>query len=123
MLDKEKPLNFQHLFDRLSQYRIMWILVFFDLPTETKRDKRNYRQFVDRLEKSGFNRFQWSIFLRHCPSRENMMVHIKRVKSFLPPKGHIAILHITDRQFGMMELFVSRKKEVLPEMSKQLELF
>jgi len=111
------------LFERLSQYRIMWILVFFDLPTETKRDKRNYRQFVDRLEKNGFNRFQWSIFLRHCPSRENMHVHIQRVKSFLPPKGHIAILHITDRQFGMMELFVSKKKEALPEISQQLELF
>ena len=123
MLDKEKPLNSQHLFDRLSQYRIMWILVFFDMPSETKRDKRNYRQFVDRLEKNGFNRFQWSIFLRHCPSRENMMVHIKRVKSFLPPKGHIAILHITDKQFGMMELFIAQKKEELPEISQQLELF
>ena len=111
------------MFDRLSQYRIMWILVFFDLPTETKRDKRNYRQFVDRLEKNGFNRFQWSIFLRHCPSRENMMVHIKRVKSFLPPKGHIAILHITDRQFGMMELFVSRKKKSYPKCPSNWNYF
>lgn len=111
------------MFERLNQYRVMWILVFFDLPTETKRDKRHYRQFVNRLEKDGFNRFQWSIFLRHCPSRENMQVHIKRVKSFLPPKGHIAILHITDRQFGLMELFVSQKKEDIPQMAQQLELF
>lgn len=101
----------------------MWILVFFDLPTETKTDTRNYRRFVDNLEKDGFNRFQWSIFLRHCPSRENMQVHVKRVKGFLPPKGHVAILHITDKQFGMMELFLSKKKEELPEISQQLELF
>jgi len=101
----------------------MWILVFFDLPTETKRDTRNYRQFVDRLEKDGFNRFQYSIFLRHCPSRENMEVHVKRVKSFLPPKGHVAILHITDKQFGMIELYISSKKEKLPPVSQQLELF
>jgi len=58
-----------------------------------------------------------------CPSRENMQVHIKRVKNFLPPNGHIAILHITDRQFGMMELFVSQKKEDIPQMAQQLELF
>ena len=101
----------------------MWILVFFDLPTETKRDKYHYRQFVKKLEKDGFSRFQWSIFLRHCPSRENMDVHIRRVKSFLPPKGHIALLHITDKQFGMMELFMAQKKEKLPKISQQLELF
>jgi len=111
------------LFERLSQYRVMWILVFFDLPTDTKRDTRNYRRFVDNLEKDGFNRFQWSIFIRHCPSRENMEVHLKRVKRFLPPKGHVAMLHITDKQFGMMELFVSQKKEELPPISQQLELF
>ena len=111
------------MFDRISQYRAMWILVFFDLPTETKRDTRNYRRFVDCLEKDGFNRFQWSIFLRHCPNRENMEVHTKRVKGFLPPKGNIAILHITDKQFGMMELFVSQKPEELPPISQQLELF
>ena len=111
------------MFERLSQYRVMWILVFFDLPTETKRDTRNYRRFVDHLEKDGFNRFQWSIFIRHCPSRENMEVHLQRVKRFLPPKGHVAMLHITDKQFGMMELFVSQKKEELPSISQQLELF
>jgi len=111
------------LFERISQYRVMWILVFFDLPTDTKRDTRNYRRFVDNLEKDGFNRFQWSIFIRHCPSRENMEVHLKRVKRFLPPKGHVAMLHITDKQFGMMELFVSQKKEELPSISQQLELF
>ena len=111
------------MFERISQYRVMWILVFFDLPTETKRDTRNYRRFVDNLEKDGFSRFQWSIFLRHCPSRENMEIHIQRVKRFLPPKGHIALLHITDKQFGMMELFVYQKKEELPQISQQLELF
>ena len=111
------------MFERLSQYRVMWILVFFDLPTDTKRDTRNYRRFVDNLEKDGFNRFQWSIFIRHCPSRENMEVHLKRVKRFLPPKGHVAMRHIKDKQFGMMELFVSQKKEELPPISQQLELF
>lgn len=111
------------MFERISQYRVMWILVFFDLPISTKKDTRNYRSFVKSLEKDGFNRFQWSIFLRHCPSRENMEVHIRRVKSFLPPKGNVAIMHITDKQFEMMELFIANKKEELPSVSQQLELF
>lgn len=28
--------------DRFSEYRIMWVLVLFDLPTETKKDKKAY---------------------------------------------------------------------------------
>ena len=50
----------------------------------------------------------------HCPSRENMEVHIKRV-SFLPPKGH---KHVTDRQFGMMELSGKKRKIYLNCPSK-----
>lgn len=109
--------------DRINQYRIMWVLVFFDLPTETKKDTRNYRKFVDVLEKDGFTRFQFSIFLRHCPSMENAQVHMKRVKLNLPPKGHVAIIRITDKQFGMMETFCSTKKEPPPQPSQQLEIF
>ena len=111
------------LSSRFNQYRIMWVIVFFDLPTEFKKDRKNYRNFVKRLEQDGFERFQFSIFMRHCPSMENAQVHIKRVKSFLPPKGHVCILHLTDKQFGMMEVFLSRKKEETPKISQQLELF
>ena len=109
--------------ERLNQYRVMWVLVFFDLPTETKTDTRNYRRFVDVLEKDGFTRFQFSIFLRHCPSMENAEVHMKRIRTHLPPKGHVGMIRITDKQFGMMEIFVSAKKEATPEPIQQLELF
>ena len=27
--------------DRFSEYRIMWVLVFFDLPTDTKKEYRD----------------------------------------------------------------------------------
>lgn len=111
------------LSSRFNQYRIMWVMVFFDLPTETKTDLKNYRKFVKALEQDGFTRFQWSIFMRHCPSMENAQVHIKRIKKSLPPHGHVCIMHQTDKQFGMMEVFLSRKKEDLPKTPQQLELF
>ena len=40
--------------DRFSEYRIMWILVFFDLPTDTKKDKRAYFDFRKNLQRDGF---------------------------------------------------------------------
>ena len=110
-------------FTRLNQYRIMWVLVFFDLPTETKKDRRNASMFRKHLIQDGFSMFQFSIYMRHCASRENAQVHIKRVKSFLPAHGHVGILNITDKQFGMIELFYGRKESDKPDMPQQLELF
>ena len=77
--------------DRFSEYRIMWVLVFFDLPTETKKEKKAYADFRKNLQKDGFTMFQFSIYVRHCASSENATVHIKRVKSFLPEFGHVGI--------------------------------
>lgn len=110
-------------FSRLNQYRAMWVLVFFDLPTETKKDRRTAAQFRKALLKDGFNMFQFSIYMRHCPSRENANVHIKRVKHLLPKHGHVGILHITDKQFGMMELFYGQREIETEKPTQQLELF
>ncbi|NCA80264.1 MAG: CRISPR-associated endonuclease Cas2 [Sphingobacteriia bacterium] len=109
--------------NRFSEYRIMWVLVLFDLPTETKKEKKAYTDFRKKLVNDGFTMFQFSIYLRHCPSAENADVHIKRVKKALPELGQVGILRITDKQFGDMELFVGKKSETLPPPVQQLELF
>jgi CRISPR-associated protein Cas2 len=101
----------------------MWVLVFFDLPTETKKDRKVYAKFRKDIIGQGFNMFQFSIYLRHCASRENADAHILRVKNILPPKGHVGIMCITDKQFGMMEIFRGRELTEGPETVQQLELF
>lgn len=110
-------------FERLNAYRIMWVLVFFDLPTETKKDRKQYALFRKRILANGFQMFQFSMYIRHCSSRENSEVHIKRVKTILPPKGHVGIMCVTDKQFGMMEIFRGREPAEAPETAQQLELF
>lgn len=108
---------------RFSEYRVMWVMVFFDLPTETKKDIKNYNIFRKRLIQDGFTMFQFSIYLRHCASRVNADVHIKRVKNMLPPSGQVGILCVTDKQFGNMELFVGEKETKIQTPYQQLELF
>ncbi len=110
-------------FVRYNEYRIMWVLVLFDLPTETKKERKQYALFRKRLIQDGFAMFQFSIYVRHCPSRENAEVHIRRVKSFLPAKGQIGILNVTDKQFGEMEIFTSQKIISAPGITQQLQLF
>ena len=101
----------------------MWIMVLFDLPTETKKHRKQYTIFRKKLLNDGFTMFQFSIYLRHCASRENADAHIKRVKKILPPEGHVGIFRITDKQFGMMELFYNKKVEPMPKAPEQLLLF
>lgn len=109
--------------DRFSEYRVMWILVLFDLPTETKKDKKAYIDFRKKLQKDGFTMFQFSIYVRHCASKENAEVHVKRVKSFLPERGQIGIICITDKQFGDIELYWGNNMQVVNSPGQQLELF
>ena len=109
--------------DRFSEYRVMWVLVLFDLPTETKKERKAADVFRKNLQKDGFTMFQFSIYIRHCASVENSEVHIKRVKSFLPEYGHVGILCITDKQFGQIEIYFGKKPLIPNAPGQQLELF
>ena len=68
-------------FDALNQYRCMWVLVFFDIPVESKKQQKAAAKFRKDLIKDGFTMFQFSIYMRNSPSRENAEVHTQRVKN------------------------------------------
>ena len=108
---------------RLNEYRILWVLVFFDLPTETAKERKVAARFRKDILADGFHMFQFSIYVRHCASRENADVHVRRVKNLLPEKGHVGILTITDKQFGTMEIFYGKKIKEHDPIPQQLELF
>lgn len=108
---------------RFSEYRVMWVLVFFDLPTDTKKERKAAAKFRKDLISDGFTMFQFSIYVRSCPSMENAQVHTKRVKGYIPDYGKVGIICITEKQFDNMELFIGKKNSELPHVEQQLELF
>ena len=101
----------------------MWLFVFFDLPTTTKRERKAAVQFRKALEKDGFSMMQYSVYVRHCASRESMNVHIKRVRSSIPPSGLISILSITDKQYGEIQNFWGKIERAKLTTPQQLEFF
>lgn len=111
------------MLNKLNQYRIMWVLVFFDLPVVSKKERKIAARFRKDIMADGFGMFQFSIYVRHCASVENAEVHIKRVKSLLPELGHVGIMCITDKQFGSMEIFYGKKPAEKQNVPQQLELF
>jgi CRISPR-associated protein Cas2 len=107
----------------LNAYRIMWLFVFFDLPTETKQNRRDAQQFRKSLQKNGFTMMQFSVYTRHCASSESADVHEKRINRILPPLGKVSILRITDKQFGNIQNFWGEQVAAKTPVPKQLELF
>ena len=101
----------------------MWVMVFFDLPTETKTQRKQYSDFRKALIADGFTMFQYSIYVRPCASRENAEVHVKRTACCIPQDGKICIMTITDRQFKDIKIFEGVKKVSPIPDAIQLELF
>lgn len=107
----------------INGYRAMWLFVLFDLPVKTKKDRRTAAQFRKRMLMEGFSMMQFSVYTRHCPSREALVVHVKRVKRAVPSKGQVTILAITDKQYGRMINLQGGAFEALGGAPAQLELF
>jgi len=107
----------------INAYKAMWLFVLFDLPTSTEEARKNYTRFRKGLIKNGFDMMQYSVYTRHCASRENAEVHIKRVKSSLPAEGMVSIINVTDKQFGDIQNFWGKKRKKTPPQPKQLEMF
>jgi CRISPR-associated protein Cas2 len=108
---------------RLNAYHIMWLFVFFDLPTNTKAERKAAAGFRKSLEKDGFTMMQYSVYNRYCGSRESMNVHIKRVRALIPASGQVSILSITDKQYGDIINFWGKIERAKPQTPQQLEFF
>jgi CRISPR-associated protein Cas2 len=101
----------------------MWLFVFFDLPVQTKAERKAASGFRKKLLTDGFVMLQWSVYSRHCASDESAQVHIKRVRSFVPEKGQISILKVTDKQYGEIINIWGMKVQPAVKPPTQIELF
>lgn len=108
--------------NRLNAYRIMWLFVFFDLPVITKKERKIATIFRKGLVKDGFVMMQFSVYIRHCASKESQDVHIKRVKSIIPTTGMVSILKVTDKQYGDIINYWGKEKKKKKEISEPLQL-
>ena len=101
----------------------MWVLVMFDLPSDTKQARRDYTLFRKMLLGNGFSQMQYSVYARHCPSKENAEVHTMRVERHLPPDGEVRILLFTDKQFERMHIFLGKSRKTPEPAPRQMEFF
>ena len=99
----------------------VWIIVLFDLPTDTQQSRRQYTRFRKSLLNDSFTMMQYSVYMRHCASDENAAVHVSKVKASLPPDGEVRIVKITDKQFGKIQVYYGKKRRPTENPPAQLE--
>ena len=91
--------------------RIMRLLVMFDLPTKTKRDKDRYIRFKRFLEDDGYMREQNSIYTRSLLSRSSAAAHRDRLRDHIPPSGSVVAIELTEKQYVDREILVETRPQ------------
>ena len=104
-------------------WRSMWVIVMFDLPNDTPKEKKAYVRFRKHLLEDGFSMMQYSVYIRHCASVENAAVHVKRMGEQVPAAGEVRFLTITDKQFSRIQIYVGKERKKTQPSPPQLELF
>ena len=87
----------------------MRILVFFDLPTETSKDRKVYSKFRKFLIKEGFVMMQESVYVKLVLNNSVANAVREKIERNKPSKGLIQLLVITEKQFNSMEYIVRRE--------------
>lgn len=81
----------------------MWLFALFDLPVDTKENRKKYSQFRKLLLEDGFSMLQYSVYARYCPSEEYAGTIKRDLRPRVPGDGQIRFLAVTEKQFGKME--------------------
>lgn len=108
---------------QLSGYRLMWILVMFDLPTDTKPQRKAATRFRDFLLDEGFERSQFSVYARFVNGKEAYATRVSRIERHLPEAGDVQILNFTDRQYRDIIHFSDQGRKAARENPRQLVMF
>lgn len=92
----------------LSGYRVMWMMVMFDLPVLTTEQRREATRFREYLLDQGFEMSQLSIYMRFCAGKEQVEAMNRKIAANLPSTGKVHIVSLTDRQYQNIVCFDGR---------------
>lgn len=101
----------------------MWILVMFDLPTDTKHQRKAATDFRNFLLDEGYERSQFSVYARFVNGKEAFHTRVTRIERHLPEFGDVQILNFTDRQYRDIVHFSDQGRRSARNNPDQLVLF
>lgn len=104
--------------------RFMRVMVFFDLPVMTRKQRKRYTDFRRFLIKDGYIMLQYSVYSRTVRNFDDAKKHVERIKRNIPLEGSVRVMTVTEKQYASMELLVGErwKQEELLDTKQVVEL-
>ena len=101
-------------------YRIMRLIIFFDLPMVASKDLAQYRIFRRFLIKNGFIMMQQSVYSRLVLNNGSSNLLKRHIANNLPKNGLVQMLEITEKQFAGIEYLVGKRKTNIIDSDKRI---
>ena len=98
----------------------MRILLFFDLPTDTVKDRKIYSKFRKTLINEGFIMMQESVYTKLALNNSIVNSIKDKIDKNKPPKGIVQILVITEKQFNSIEYIVGKKNTTVTDNTERM---
>lgn len=101
----------------------MRMILFFDLPSVTKKDIKEYNKFINYLKKNGFVRMQESVFTKLALNPTIVNLTMNDIRKNVPPEGIVSVLNITENQFASIDHLIGEiKTDVIMSSEKVIKL-
>lgn len=101
----------------------MRLMVFFDLPMLTDKNRRDYNKFHKYLIKSGFIMMQKSVYTKLVINNVVSQSVRLDISKNLPPDGIVELLEITENQFSRIEYLVGKgNSDILDTTERVVEI-
>lgn len=98
----------------------MRLLIFFDLPVETSRERKEYAKFHKFLIKNGFIMMQKSVYSKLVINNVTSTAVKQKISANVPPDGVVEMLEVTENQFLRIEYLVGNKQTLVEESMDRL---
>ena len=76
------------------------ILLFYDIPTKTRKSKKAYREFRKRLKSEGYVQLQESVYALLIRNKDTSDEKIERIKYYIPEEGNVFALKLSLKAFN-----------------------
>ena len=106
----------------------MWVYVSMSFSIRSKQKKALCEGFVRELVKDGFSKLYPTMYVRHCTTLSNAMVHRRRVMEKILPFGKVSVILVADQQADLAYHYCGtirnqKNERKLPEIPDLIEFF
>jgi CRISPR-associated endoribonuclease cas2 len=101
-------------------YRFMRIVLFFDLPTLTEKNRKEYARFRKFLIKTGFMMLQESVYVKLALNATITNTLMNNLEKNKPEEGLIQILLVTEKQYSKLYMLLGENRNEVLDTTERL---